>query len=133
LTAGDANGASDVFLFDRSSGQTTRVSPGTDGASFAPCISGNGRYVAFASDATDIIGAGNDNNGWTDVFLFDRQNPASIARVSITGGVAEANRNSNRPSITSTGQFVVFESTAQNLVPNKTTTLSDIIMRGPLN
>jgi len=138
IAAGDANDAVpgvntrwDVFLRDRSgSGTTIRVTSGDNG-SHTPRISGNGRYVVFASDATNIVAG--DLNGWRDIFVFDRLNPASTPRVSITGSGGEADRNSFLPSITSNGQFIAFESTAGNLVPNDTNLLSDIIMRGPLN
>src|SRR5581483_6819962 len=61
LVADDSNGYSDVFVRDRKTGETTRVSVGPGGAeatggdSFSPAVSADGRYVAFASDATNLV------------------------------------------------------------------------------
>ena len=75
LTAGDTNGAADVFLHDRASGATTRLSIDNVGAegngdSFRPTVSGDGRIVAFESDATNLVRG--DSNRFTDVFVHDR-------------------------------------------------------------
>ena len=70
LVAGDANARADVFVHDRTTGQTVRVSnPSTgesDGHSFEPVISGDGAWVAFESDATNLVAG--DTNGARDVF-----------------------------------------------------------------
>ena len=76
LVPGDSNGTLDVFLRDRDSGSTTRVSVGSDGTeanghSFSATISGNGRYVAFWSEATNL--APGDANNAIDVFVRDIQ------------------------------------------------------------
>src|SRR5205085_9443575 len=77
LVAGDTNGAGDVFVYDRSTKETTRVSvgpagaQGTGGDSYSPSLSADGRYVAFASDATNLVPGDTDNA--TDVFVYDRQ------------------------------------------------------------
>src|SRR5207247_2264470 len=72
LVANDNNGAADTFLFDRVSGQTTRISVSATGVegngnSFEPSISSDGRYVAFRSDASNLVP--NDNNSAADVFV----------------------------------------------------------------
>lgn len=74
--SGDSNGFFDVFVSDRQSGVTTRVSIGSSGAeanadSMSPAISGDGRYVAFVSDATNLVSG--DTNGVADIFLRDQQ------------------------------------------------------------
>jgi Tol biopolymer transport system component len=76
LVAGDTNNAVDIFVHDLLTGQTERVSVSTSGkqanaGSNFPVISGNGRYVAFISSATNLIPG--DTNGLEDVFVHDRQ------------------------------------------------------------
>src|SRR5687768_9773023 len=74
LVAGDTNGRSDVFVQDRQTGLTTLVSVGVsaqaNGHSHDPSISADGRYVAFSSDASNLVSG--DTNGATDVFVHDR-------------------------------------------------------------
>lgn len=71
LVAGDTNGYLDVFVHDRQTGQTIRVSVAADGsqgnaASYTPSISAAGSYVAFYSHAENLVPG--DTNGQTDVF-----------------------------------------------------------------
>src|SRR5207249_3430991 len=88
LVAGDTNGASDVFVHDRQTGMTERVSVASDGtqgnnASSCPALSADGRFVAFDSDATNLVAG--DTNGATDVFVHDRQT-GTTERVSVPSG-----------------------------------------------
>src|SRR3989442_1497918 len=80
LAPGDTNGATDVFVRDRQTGMTERVSVASDGtqannASSYPALSADGRFVAFQSDATNLVAG--DTNGATDVFVHDRQTCAT--------------------------------------------------------
>jgi archaellum component FlaF (FlaF/FlaG flagellin family) len=80
LVPGDTNGAPDIFVHDRETGETTRVSVASDGSeangeSRLPAISADGRFVAFSSDATNLVAS--DTNGRPDVFLHDRQTGAT--------------------------------------------------------
>jgi Tol biopolymer transport system component len=85
-------------------------------SSHSPSISSNGRYVAFESDADDLLGAGNDINGWSDIFVRDRQT-ATTTRASIhSDGTTEGDNRSNSPSISGDGRHVAFESWATTLV-----------------
>jgi hypothetical protein len=109
-----------ALLFGRSGGihQIVRASSSTAGAggnsdSLAPSISGDGRYVAFYSYASDLVAG--DTNGAADIFVYDRQNK-SIARVSVGPGGAQANNQSLDPAISADGRFVAFQSSATNLV-----------------
>ena len=116
----DNNVSADVFVHDLQTGTTTRVSvdsAGTEGdaGSRTPSLSTDGRYVAFESDAINLIGVGNDTNGSTDVFVHDRQTGATT-RVSVDLDGVEGNGNSNNPSISADGSSVIFESDADNLV-----------------
>lgn len=121
LVVDDTNGESDVFVHDRVTGQTTRVSVSDGGvegndSSWTPSISGNGRYVAFHSAASNLID--NDNNRAADVFVHDRQ-IQQTTRVSIASNGAEGRWGGGAdPSISSDGRFVVFSSDAHNLVEN---------------
>lgn len=76
LVPGDANGASDIFVFDRKTDTTTRVSVASDGSigsgnfgSYEPEISAAGRFVVYSSDATNLVSG--DTNNSVDVFVFD--------------------------------------------------------------
>jgi hypothetical protein len=118
LVTGDTNGVTDVFLHDRSTAATTRVSVASSGAqgngtSAQPAISEDGRYVAFTSSATNLVAG--DTNGVMDVFVHDRVNKTTTrASVSVTG--AQANNASSNPSIARFGGKVAFQSSASNLV-----------------
>ncbi|MBW4659467.1 MAG: PD40 domain-containing protein [Drouetiella hepatica Uher 2000/2452] len=123
-----AGEGSDVFLLDLVTKQIQLVSISSQGANgdrFAfydsISISGDGRYVAFASDATNLVPS--DLNGETDVFVRDiLTGTTTLASVSSNGSQLAANtRDFNlRPAISANGQFVAFQSEANNLVSNDT-------------
>lgn len=117
LVAGDTNAARDIFIFDYQTTLVRRVSVSQqgaqgNGASNSPAISGNGRYVAFSSDANNLIVG--DTNGFSDIYVVDVIT-GLISRVSVATGGGQANNPSFRPAISSTGRFIVFESSATNL------------------
>jgi len=119
----DTNFAFDVFVHDRQTGATERVSE--DGAgvegngdSFAPSISADGRYVAFASFSTSLL-PGDTNGGAGDVFVHDRLTGAK-ERVSVDSAGAQGNGDSRAPAMSTDGRFVAFLSGATNLVPGDT-------------
>jgi len=131
LVVSDLNGAGDVFLRDLQSGTTTLVSlTGTgaqaDEGSGTPSISADGRFVAFESGATNLT-ATVDTNGFTDIYVKDMQT-GTMARASLTSTGGEPNNESIRPSISGDGRFVVFDSDADNLVPNDTNGVGDIFV-----
>jgi hypothetical protein len=131
LVAGDVNGLSDIFVHDRSSGATTRVSVDAsgaeaDGASYGPALSGDGGTVVFYSSATDLVA--NDVNGATDVFLH-RRATGTIERVSVDSSGAEADRNSFSPFVSRDGDVVAFHSFATNLVAGDTNLCCDGFLR----
>jgi Tol biopolymer transport system component len=121
LVAGDTNGATDVFVRDLSTGTTQLVSVGNSGAqgdagSFNPSISADGRYVAFASSADNLVSG--DANGVTDVFVRDLVNHTTTL-VSVDYGQGptpvQGNGASFDPSISADGTKVAFASNASNL------------------
>jgi Tol biopolymer transport system component len=133
LVAGDTNGQSDVFVHDRVAGGTTRVSvastgqQGDGGSSLGPALSGDGRYVAFYSAANNLVA--DDTNGVPDVFVHDTVH-GTTSRVSLDqNGVETIGGGSDRPSISKDGLYVVFRTSARNLVPNDTNGQRDIIIR----
>ncbi|MFN8386781.1 MAG: hypothetical protein U0X92_10220 [Anaerolineales bacterium] len=131
LIANDTNAATDIFVKDRQTGEVTRVSVDSSGAqanegSGGAAISNDGRYVAFISDASNLVA--NDTNGVTDVFLRDRQ-LGTTTRISVSTSGESANAFSDYPlSISSDGRFVAFNSDASNLVPNDTNNSTDIFV-----
>src|SRR6266567_2186387 len=132
LVSSDTNGTFDVFVRDLLANTTRRISVGPagaqdNGASLYPAISGNGRFVAVISDATDLVTG--DTNGFRDVFVRDRL-AAVTQRASVGPGGVEANNISvNLPSISADGRFVGFDSSASNLVPGDTNGVQDIFVR----
>ena len=137
LVAGDSNLAYDVFLRDRLLGVTERVSvdsagtqgDGASGHDFGISISADGRYVAFASDATNLVVG--DANGTWDVFVRDRL-LGTTERVSVDSGGAEGDGLSYGPSISADGRFVAFASLATNLVAGDTNGSRDVFVRDRL-
>ncbi len=131
LVANDGNGVSDVFIVDRLLGSTTRVSVDlsggdADGGSNAPALSGDGRFVAFASRANDLVA--NDLNGMQDIFLRDLQ-LGITTRISLSSANVEPNGDSYAPWVDLDGDVVAFASEAKNLVPNDTNSFQDIFVR----
>jgi Tol biopolymer transport system component len=133
LVWGDTNDDFDVFVNDRATTVTTRVSiddSGTQssGASYRPSISGDGRYVAFYSEASNLVPG--DTNGATDVFVHDQRSGAT-KRISVGSTGAEGNGDSVRPALSSNGRLAVFESDATNLVPGDTNGFTDVFLNDP--
>jgi len=148
LVAGDTNQVDDVFIRDRLTGTTERVSvssggregngPSGVGSAWVPpayvywkplCVSADGRFVAFNSAASNLVP--DDTNGADDIFVRDRL-AATTERVSISSAAGEANGPSKAPAISADGRYVAFESDASNLVPGDTNAVTDIFVRDRL-
>ena len=131
LVDGDNNAARDVFLHDRQTGVTTRVSVRSNGAeandlSAAPVLSADGQVVAFHSDATTLVA--DDSNGVRDVFVHDVAQ-GTTTRVSVSSAGAQGNDESRDPDISATGRYVTFQSDASNLIDNDTNgTVDDVFV-----
>jgi Tol biopolymer transport system component len=141
LVPSDNNGASDVFLYDRELATIARISNAAspfeaDGASGGARMSGDARWIAYASVAQNLVQ--NDVNGSMDVFVLDRSS-GTLTRESVDSNGIEGNGHSGGfvfgppwfvgPSISDDGRYVVFESQATNLVPNDTNNKYDVFLR----
>ena len=131
LVSGDTNGQNDILLRDRRNGTTARISISTqeaqaNGGSERPSISGNGRYVAFDSTATNLTSG--DTNGHSDVFVRDRSSGATKL-VSVARNSAKSNDYSQDPIISSNGRYVIFESAASNLTTGDANNNTDVFLR----
>jgi Tol biopolymer transport system component len=123
LVSGDTNSASDVFVRDVVNGITILVSANTNGvcgngASYSSAMTPDGRYVAFASAATDLVPG--DANGIPDIFVRDLL--SGTTRLASVGAKATNSLNqslSDTPAITPDGHYVTFYSSATNLVPGQ--------------
>ena len=131
LVPDDTNDKSDVFVFDRETDTFERVSladggsQANDSSSTTLAISGDGRYVAFVSDASNLVP--DDTNGFSDIFVYDRQTD-TIERVSLAYDGAQADDDSYSPSISADGRYVSFSSWAGNLVPSDENYFADVFV-----
>jgi Tol biopolymer transport system component len=139
LVPGDANGTSDVFVRDRVAGTIERVSVdsrerqatggdqgGVLDTNFGrPVITPDGRFVAFASSATNLVKG--DRNNTVDIFLRD-QVAGTTERVTMAGRKTEANSESSVPAISPDARFIAFRSFADNLVPGDTNFTADVFL-----
>jgi Tol biopolymer transport system component len=131
LVAGDTNNATDVFVHDWHTGATVRASVATDGtqadrAAYDPRLSADGRFVAFDTDATNLVPG--DTNGASDVFLRDLQTGVT-ERASLTATGDQADGDSGTPSLSADGRFVAFQSYAGNLVSGDSNGNYDVFVR----
>ncbi|MCJ2032830.1 Hint domain-containing protein [Methylobacterium sp. J-068] len=131
LVTGDANSQQDIFLKDLLTGAVTLVSvasSGTQGNSSStnPSISADGRYVAFTSNATNLVAG--DTNGTSDIFVRDLT-AGTTTRVSVASDGTQGSSSSTAAAISADGTHVVFQSNAGNLVAGDTNNASDIFVR----
>ena len=135
LVGGDTNGTSDVFVHDRVSGRTTRVSvdsggaqaDGPSGLDSAPALSADGQIVAFASRAGNLVTPGTDVPDREDVFVYDRARKETN-RVSVGPGGVQPSGDSYSPALSADGRYVAFASEATNLVRGDTNGATDIFV-----
>jgi Tol biopolymer transport system component len=126
----DTNNRPDIFLHHIATGTTIRVSQNNIGEvgndeSTGACISANGNYVAFQSEASNLVI--NDTNGVSDVFVYNRSS-ANIQRVSLASDGSQGNLYSYGPSISANGRYVAFYSYATNLVEGDTNDHGDVFL-----
>jgi Tol biopolymer transport system component len=132
----------DAFVRDRALGTTRLVNVNTQGVASAlrgssgdAVISADGRWVVFASSATDLVA--DDTNGCQDVFVRDLLDGTTrVVSVGAMGGIPSSGGGgsgftgaSSAPSISADGRFVAFVSTATNLVSGVTNLAGEIYVR----
>jgi Tol biopolymer transport system component len=131
LVTPDTNSSRDIFIHDRATGQSRRLSVDSlgneaDDGSFSAQLSGDGSVVSFYSAATNLVPS--DSNGWADVFVHNLSSNGT-ERVSIDSGGVEGNGASYSSSISADGQVVVYAGWASNLVGDDTNLRSDVFVR----
>jgi Tol biopolymer transport system component len=131
LAPGGGQGHRDIYVHDRVTRTTERVSvdpggaPG-DGYSGDPSISADGRFISFRSFATNLVPGG--SNGYIHVYLRD-QFTGPTTRCSVSSAGAQGIGDSNASSVSADGRFVAFESTAINLIAGDTNGCEDVFLR----
>ena len=133
LVAGETNDTVNVFVHDRQTGATDSINGESDaidgnGLAGLPAISADGRFVAFASDSTNLVPG--DVNGHLDVFVYDRKT-AKNQLVSIASDDSQGNGDTSgsyAPSLSVNGRFVAFTASASNLVSNDTNGTDDVFV-----
>lgn len=130
LVSGDTNGNHDIFLRDISAGTTELISTSSTGVqgnayNSNASVSGDGRYVVFESASTNLVPG--DTNGFTDVFLKDRQN-GTIRLVSLDSEGGSSDGASYGASISQDGRYVSFLSNATELIEDDTNGFGDIFV-----
>jgi Tol biopolymer transport system component len=130
LVPDDTNGVTDIFRHDTQTGNTIRVSVSSTGeegndVSSSPSISSDGRYVAFASTAANLVP--DDTNAQNDIFVHDTQTGTTI-RVSVASDGTQGEAASSSASLSGDGQSVAFSSAASNLVSDDENGLNDIFI-----
>ncbi|MCA9942608.1 MAG: PD40 domain-containing protein, partial [Anaerolineales bacterium] len=130
FVSGDTNNQPDIFVHDRQTGTTTRISVASDGTegngrSDRAIVSSDGRYITFDSEATNLVSG--DTNGNVDVFIHDRQT-GETNRVSVGPGGVQGDQGSSSHSLSADGRYVVFGSSATNMVNGDTNNQQDIFV-----
>lgn len=133
LATGDTNGPGvmDAYIRDRLTGTTELVSVTPTGVSgnshsYHAFTSDDGRFVAFDSDASDIVPG--DTNNATDTFVRDRLTNTTV-RVSVANDGSEANAGALSHAFSSDGRYVAFVSPSSNLVAGDTNGVEDVFVR----
>jgi dipeptidyl aminopeptidase/acylaminoacyl peptidase len=131
-TRPDGAGIRDVFVADVQTGVSNLVSISADGSgpgngdSFSPLISGDGKYVVFASRASNLVP--NDTNHATDLFVRDRLNGTTFLVSQSIQGTRPGNAASMRPVLGADGRTVVFKSFASDLITGDFNDMGDIFV-----
>jgi Tol biopolymer transport system component len=134
LVRGDTNRVFDIFVHDRVTGKTQRVSVSSTGrqanaeSGGGESFSADGRYVAFSSLATNLVA--HDRNGITDVFIRDlRKHRTQLVSLGMHGQGDDASWVGLGAAFTRDGRYILFASWAANLVPGDTNGVADVFVR----
>lgn len=136
LVAAETNLFHGIYVRDTTTNITTRVSQASDGGllladiTHGPSISADGRYIGYATDASNVVV--NDSNGFSDGFVFDLTTATTTrttTRVSLGQGGVQGNGASQVPVFSADGRYAAFQSDAANLVSGDTNAKADIFVR----
>lgn len=138
LVDGDSGAYADIFLADLQTGSVVRVSTGlsgfeANGDSDAPALSSDGRYIAFRSEASNLVAG--DTNGLADIFVVDMQAHTTVRANTNNGGAQTQSLpnyhpgDSDAPAISADGRYVAFQSYAANLVDDDANGFADIFVK----
>ncbi len=135
LVPNDFNGQTDTFIYDRLNKTVELITIAPDGtqangSSSSGDLSGDGRYLTFGSFASNLVP--NDINNQRDIFVYDRLNKTTEL-VTIANSGTQANGFSLFSVISDDGNYIAYESTADNLVAGDTNGLGDIFLFDRLN
>ncbi|HBL30015.1 MAG TPA: hypothetical protein DD490_24515 [Acidobacteria bacterium] len=123
LVPGQAGGHPGIFLFDRISGTVSQVSAWAGSLTTSqPALSGDGRFVAYGSEAHDLVPGQVDSIGSPDFFRFDREagTTSLISHVpasAVTTGKALSDATLEGPRLSADGAWSTFASLSPDLVP----------------
>lgn len=127
LVSGKTTSNRDVFLYDRITKTTTRVSlpPTGEGnsSSYDAEISADGSVIVFTSSASNLVSG--DNGGYRDIFAYDRES-GDITRVSVNSSGTAGDGHSDNADVSGDGRYIVFQSEASNLIDDDKNSQSDI-------
>ena len=131
LVKEDTDDDPDIYVRDMVKNKLYLVSVSSKGVkgnidSYSPSISSDGRIVAFASVATNLVP--NDTNNASDVFVHDMKT-GKTERISVSSNGKQANDRSEQPVISGNGRYIGFISWASNLVPGDTNGVPDVFVR----
>ncbi len=134
IVPNDTAGQLDIFAYDMSTGNVKRVSTNITGdeanlTSQNASVSADGRYVAFASWASNLVGG--DTNSAFDIFVFDRLAEVT-ERISVSSGGAQGDGHCYETAISADGRYVAFKSDSTNLVAGDTNGKWDVFVRDRL-
>lgn len=121
-----------VFLYDCVLNTMTLVTSGANGEALFPSLSPDGRFLAFQSEATNLVAGDNDTNDASDIFIYDLQANQIVERVSQGWDGSMPNERSFGSStdlVSINGHFVLFESLADNLIQGDTNGKMDVFVR----
>jgi len=118
LVPDSTRGTEQVYVYNAKTQALEMISRSPDGVpgngnAAVPQISDDGRHVLFQNSASNLVP--NDTNDDPDIFVYDRQTE-TMTRVNVSESGEQANGPSRRPGMSPDGRFVVFDSSASNLV-----------------
>src|SRR5262245_20873263 len=139
IAPGDKNSYSDIFVFEVATGRIVGITSNrnftANGASYDAAISGNGRWIVFVSNASNLVAY--DSNGSSDVFLVDRdpdgngifdEQPYTFGRISIDSSGNQSHGSCSSPCVTDDGAHVLYLSDAWDLVDNDNNFATDAFL-----